>query len=61
MRSRIWYFLLLVFPALLGNSNVRQGGDFMPGAAAGLLLAIVIIGIVEAIRFAVRLFRQRSV
>jgi hypothetical protein len=61
VRSRIWYFLLLVFPALFGNSNVRQRGDFLPGAATGLLLAVAIIGAVEAVRFAVQLFRRRRV
>jgi len=53
MRPRyVWYFVLGVFLALiLGEGNVRGGGDFFPGFAAGLLGAAVLVAIIEAVRF----------
>jgi hypothetical protein len=58
MRYRLWYIALLAIPATLGNSNVRQGGEFLPGAAAGLLLAVIIIGLVEMVRIGIRFIRR---
>jgi hypothetical protein len=58
MRRRWWYAALLILPGFYGQSNVREGGDFLPGALMGLIIAALLVGLIEAGRFAARFLRR---
>ncbi len=58
MRRRWWYAALLILPGFYGQSNVREGGDFLPGALMGLLIAALLVGGIEAGRLIAQLLRR---
>jgi hypothetical protein len=60
VRKRYWYFVLLILPAFLGNSNVRAGGDYLPGAIAGLLIALFLVAFIELAMFLFRVIQREK-
>jgi hypothetical protein len=52
------YLLLLVIPIVIGENNVRSGGDFLPSFIAGSIFAMIAIGSMEGIIFSRRLLRR---
>ena len=58
MAWRLFYLLLMAFPTMLGQRNVRIGGDFAPAFVAGLILVLILLAIVELIAFGARRGRR---
>ncbi|HTV90821.1 MAG TPA: hypothetical protein VME41_17550 [Stellaceae bacterium] len=46
---RWWFYaLLLAMPLVIGENNVRAGGEFLPVFAAAVVFAIMALGSMEA-------------
>lgn len=58
LRWRYSYAVLLVLPATFGNNNVRDGGDYLPGAFLGLLTALLFVAFIEGGLFIFRVVHR---
>jgi hypothetical protein len=56
---RIWYPLLLFIPFGMGRQSMLSGGGFFPGLLVGLAIAVIIVPLIEAVRF-LRKFTRRK-
>ena len=51
------YLLFLIIPAMWANSQFQAGGAFLPGFAAGLIPAMMLVALIEATLLGRRLAR----
>jgi len=58
MRKRWWYLFFLVIPLSMEMNNERAGGDFGIAFVLGLTISLLIIGIIEVVRFGIKLIRR---
>lgn len=52
--ARAWYILLVALPFTFGQSDLREGGEFLPGFLMGLAGSLILFLVVEGIRRAIR-------